>query len=55
LRRWAETLGVAPGRLKEAIWAVGNHADKVQEYLKTGSVELSLVSEAEHAKHASGR
>ncbi|HEX7888622.1 MAG TPA: DUF3606 domain-containing protein [Ramlibacter sp.] len=34
LRDWAKSLGTTPERLKEAVQAVGDRADKVREYLK---------------------
>jgi|EndMetStandDraft_4_1072995.scaffolds.fasta_scaffold62401_3 uncharacterized protein DUF3606 len=34
LRDWSEKLGVTPERLKEAVQAVGDRAERVQEYLK---------------------
>jgi hypothetical protein len=34
LRDWAQSLGTTPERLKEAVQAVGDRADKVREYLK---------------------
>jgi hypothetical protein len=34
LRDWSDKLGVTPERLKEAVQAVGDSADKVQQYLK---------------------
>lgn len=34
LRDWSQSLGVTPERLKEAVQAVGDRADKVREYLK---------------------
>ena len=33
LRDWAKTLNTTPERLKEAVQAVGDRADKVREYL----------------------
>lgn len=33
LRDWAKTLNTTPEKLKEAIAAVGDRADKVREYL----------------------
>ena len=36
LRDWSDKLGVTKERLKEAVQAVGDSADKVQEYLKRG-------------------
>jgi len=36
LRDWSKSLGVTPERLKEAVKAVGDRADKVREYLKGG-------------------
>jgi hypothetical protein len=33
LRDWSKSLGVTPERLKEAVQAVGDRADKVREYL----------------------
>jgi hypothetical protein len=33
LRDWAKSLGVPPERVKEAVQAVGDRADKVREYL----------------------
>ncbi|MBB5712452.1 DUF3606 domain-containing protein [Sphingomonas xinjiangensis] len=34
VRDWAKSLGVSEARLREAVGAVGNSADKVREYLK---------------------
>jgi hypothetical protein len=34
LRDWSDKFGVTPERLKEAVQAVGDSADKVQQYLK---------------------
>jgi hypothetical protein len=34
LRDWAKSLGTTPERLKEAVQAVGDRAEKVREYLK---------------------
>ena len=34
LRDWSKSLGVTPEKLKEAVGAVGDRADKVREYLK---------------------
>jgi hypothetical protein len=34
LRDWSKSLGVPPERIKEAVQAVGDRADKVREYLK---------------------
>ena len=34
VRDWTESLGVSEERLREAVGAVGNSADKVREYLK---------------------
>ena len=34
LRYWAETLGVAPARVVEAVSAVGDSAEAVREHLK---------------------
>ena len=36
LRDWSDKFGVTQERLKEAVQAVGDSADKVQEYLKSG-------------------
>jgi hypothetical protein len=36
LRDWSKSLGVTPERLKEAVAAVGDRADKVREFLKAG-------------------
>ena len=33
LRDWSKSLGVTPDKLKEAVGAVGDRADKVREYL----------------------
>ena len=33
LRNWAQSLGVTPERVKEAVRAVGDRADKVREHL----------------------
>ena len=35
LRDWARSLNTTPERLKEAVQAVGDRADKVREYLKS--------------------
>jgi len=35
LRDWSKSLNVTPERLKEAVQAVGDHAEKVREYLKS--------------------
>lgn len=34
LRDWSKSLNITPERLKEAVQAVGDRADKVREYLK---------------------
>lgn len=34
LRDWAKSLGTTPERLKEAVQAVGDRAEKVRAYLK---------------------
>ena len=34
LRDWAKSLGTTPERIKEAVQAVGDRAEKVREYLK---------------------
>ena len=34
LRDWCKSLGTTPERLKEAVQAVGDRADKVREFLK---------------------
>jgi hypothetical protein len=34
VRDWTESLGVSEERLREAVGAVGNSADKVRAYLK---------------------
>ncbi|HVZ44360.1 MAG TPA: DUF3606 domain-containing protein [Ramlibacter sp.] len=34
LRDWAKSLGTTPERVKEAVEAVGDRADKVREYLR---------------------
>ena len=34
LRDWAKSLSTTPERVKEAVQAVGDRADKVREYLK---------------------
>jgi hypothetical protein len=36
LRDWAKSLNTTPERLKEAVQAVGDRADKVREYLREG-------------------
>ena len=33
LRDWSQSLGVTPEKLKEAVAAVGDRADKVREFL----------------------
>lgn len=35
LRDWAKSLNTTPERLKEAVQAVGDRADKVRKYLKS--------------------
>ena len=35
LRDWTKSLNTTPERLKEAVQAVGDRADKVREYLKS--------------------
>jgi hypothetical protein len=35
LRDWSKSLNVTPERLKEAVQAVGDRAEKVREYLKS--------------------
>lgn len=35
LRDWAKSLNTTPERLKEAVKAVGDRAEKVREYLKS--------------------
>ena len=34
LRDWAKSLNTTPERIKEAVQAVGDRAEKVREYLK---------------------
>jgi len=34
IEQWAKTLGIAPGRLKQAIAAVGISPKKIREYLR---------------------
>lgn len=34
VRYWCKSLGTTPDKLKAAVKAVGNSADKVREYLK---------------------
>jgi len=34
LRDWAKSLGTTPEKVKEAVQAVGDRAEKVREYLK---------------------
>ncbi|CAM5793115.1 DUF3606 domain-containing protein [Rhizobacter fulvus] len=36
LRDWSKKFGVTPDRLKEAVAAVGDRAEKVEAYLKGG-------------------
>lgn len=36
LRDWSKSLGVTPEKLKEAVGAVGDRAEKVREYLRSG-------------------
>ena len=36
LRDWAKSLNTTPERIKEAVQAVGDRAEKVREYLKSG-------------------
>jgi hypothetical protein len=37
LRDWAKRFNVTPERLKQAVEAVGDRADKVQQYLQGGA------------------
>jgi hypothetical protein len=37
LRDWSKSLGVSPDELKKAVAAVGDRAEKVREYLKSGA------------------
>ena len=37
LRDWADKFGVTKERLKEAVQAVGDNADKVEQHLKSGA------------------
>ncbi len=39
LRDWSKRLNVTPERLKEAVQAVGDRADKVEQYLQQGDRE----------------
>ncbi len=39
LRDWSRSLGVSPDELKKAVAAVGDRAEKVREYLKSGRGE----------------
>ncbi len=36
LRDWSKKFGITPERLKEAVVAVGDRAEKVESYLKGG-------------------
>jgi Protein of unknown function (DUF3606) len=36
LRNWAQSLGATPERVKEAVQAVGDRADRVRQYLGSG-------------------
>jgi hypothetical protein len=36
LRDWSDKFGVTKERLKEAVQAVGDEADRVEQYLKSG-------------------
>jgi len=36
VRAWTQSLGVTEEELRRAVAAVGNSADKVREYLKSG-------------------
>lgn len=50
LRDWSRSLNVTPERLKEAVQAVGDRAEKVREYLKNkkGSPRARLDRALEH-------
>jgi hypothetical protein len=37
LRDWSERLGVPPGAVREAVAKVGDDAQKVRDYIGTGS------------------
>lgn len=39
LRDWSKSMGVTPERLKEAVQAVGDRAEKVREYLKSDKAQ----------------
>lgn len=40
LRDWARSLNTTPERVKEAVQAVGDRADKVREYLERGDSKV---------------
>ncbi len=40
LRDWAKSLDTTPERVKEAVQAVGDRADKVREYLEQGRSQV---------------
>ena len=48
LRHWSQKLGVTPDKLKEAVQAVGDDAEKVQQHLRK-SVSDSAASRSTQA------
>ena len=53
LRDWSEKFGVTKERLKEAVQAVGDQADKVEKYLKGG--ERSSAGGSSGSSGSSGK
>jgi hypothetical protein len=54
LRDWSKKFGVSPQQLKEAVQAVGDRADKVQDYLQRGQGANRSGSGSERSGGKSG-
>jgi hypothetical protein len=55
LRDWSEKFGVTKERLKEAVQAVGDQAEKVEQYLKGGERSSSGSSSGKAGGKSSER
>jgi hypothetical protein len=54
LRDWSKKFGVSKDKLKEAVQAVGDQADKVEKYLK-GSERSGATSDSGQGKRVGSR
>jgi hypothetical protein len=54
LRDWSKKFGVTPEQLKEAVQAVGNQADRVEEFLKGREKGGGTASSERGSGRASG-